>query len=84
MASGGKWWRGKYALPQHASDLVRQFFLIVNDRKMPLREIAKEAGLSYATIQAWQGKNNPNIIIFQAALNVLGYELCIRKRETPA
>lgn len=76
----GTRWRGKLPIPQHAHPLVRQFFAEANAQQTTLSEIADRAGQRRGTISDWRYRRNPTIASFEAALNVLDLELCIRPR----
>lgn len=72
-------WRGRIKAPATCHPLVRQFITTANDQMTTLQEIADRAGVSRVAISDWRNSRNPSIVTFNAALNVLGFELCIRK-----
>jgi len=79
----GTRWRGKLPLPSHSHPLVRQFIGELNAQMTTIRECATRAGLGPKTVCDWRYRTNPNLANFDAALNVLGLELCIRPRREP-
>lgn len=49
---------------------------------MSMRALARKSGVSFQALSKWeQGGRGPLLLNFEAALNTLGYELCIKKRE---
>lgn len=77
-------WRGKLPIPAHAHPLVREFFGHLNREMTTMQEVSERAGLQRMTISGWGRDRTPNIVTFEAALNVLDLELCIRPRKVPA
>lgn len=77
-------WRGKLPIPAHAHPLVREFFGHLNREMTTMQEVSERAGLRRMTISGWGRSRTPNIATFEAALNVLDLELCIRPRKVPA
>jgi len=61
--------------------IIREF---VNDTKLTMSEVAREAGISKAWISRLTNDANPNMSIETAAklLDVAGYELIIKKITT--
>ncbi|MBV5269020.1 MAG: helix-turn-helix transcriptional regulator [Afipia sp.] len=78
---GSARWRGKLPVPQKAHPLVRQFVDHANEQKTTIKEIATRAGMRRSTIGSWFHKSAPSVVMLEAALNVLGLELCIRKKR---
>lgn len=77
----GTRWRGKLPVPPHAHPLVRQLVEILNDEDTTLTEVAERAGMRRGTISDWRYRRQPTLSAFDAALNVLDYELVIRKKR---
>lgn len=77
----GTRWRGKIPIPPHCHPFVRELIVIANEQQTTMREIATRAGLRECTIGNWRYKCKPGLEGLQAALNVLGYELHIRKQR---
>lgn len=78
----GTRWRGKLPVPHHTHPLVRQLFKEMNREMTTLTEVADRAGIRRGTISEWRYRYTPRVSDLDAALNVLGLELCIRpKRE---
>ncbi len=72
---------GEIPIPAHAHPLVRQFVQAMNSQKKTMREVARKAGLEENTVYSWRYRQNPKIENFEAAVNALGYELCLRERQ---
>lgn len=53
--------------------------LISRERWQPVF-LYREAGVGYGTITHWRSGMTPNLANFDAILNAMGYELCIRRR----
>ena len=78
----GTRWRGKLPIPHHTHPLVRRLFREMNREMTTLTEVAERAGMPRSTISEWRYRYTPRVSDLDAALNVLGLELCIRpKRE---
>ena len=77
MTSGG-FYREQKSYP-HAHPLVRQFFEIAHRQGKSLQRIADVAGLSRASLHYWGVRGHPSIGNFEAAANVLGYEIVLQK-----
>lgn len=78
----GTRWRGQLPVPSSAHPLVRRFFEILNEDMTVISEVAERAGLQPSCISNWRYRRNPMLPNFEAALNVLGYELKIVRRRT--
>lgn len=79
----GTRWRGKLPVPKHSHPLVRRLFRQINIEQATLTEVAARSGLRRATLSDWRYRREPTLSNFNAALNVMGLELCIReKKET--
>lgn len=74
-------WRGKLPIPARAHPLVRSLFEYANAEKTTMTEIADRSGIPRGTLSGWRYSVTPNIASLEAALNVLGLELCVRKRR---
>ena len=68
----------------HAHPLVRRFFEIAEGQQIGITDIAERAGLGIATVSKWRNRHTPTVAAFEAALNVVGYELRIVPRTDPA
>lgn len=79
----GTRWRGKLDVPERCHPLVRTFFDAANEQQTTMHEIAVRAGFCRDTLSSWRGQHNPTIANFEAALNVLDLELCIKPRMVP-
>ena len=72
---------GKLQIPTNAHRLIKRLSEIVNDEMTTLSELAARAGVSNKTICDWRHRTNPKIDDLDAVLNVMDYELVIRKRK---
>lgn len=77
-------WRGRIKAGPHCHPLVVAFIAEANKQMTTLQEIAERAGVSRVAISDWRNNRNPSIVTFNAALNVLGLELCIRRIRAEA
>lgn len=77
-------WRGCLPIPEHVHPLVREFFQRLNAELTTMGEVAERAGMSRKGISDWRTNKSPQLVTFEAALNVLDLELCIRPRKVPA
>jgi hypothetical protein len=73
---------GKLSIPEKAHPMVRELYKVANAERAKMKEMASKAGVPYGTIQNWRVNSIPTVSTLEAMFNVLGYELCIRKRET--
>ena len=54
-------------------------------RKLGLKRMAKICGVAPVTIQRWNtGKSAGNLYVFAQALDKLGYEITVRRKEDAA
>lgn len=61
--------------------LVREFLNLTHRERISDKDIAGRAGLGKDTIKDWRYRTTPNLCLFEAALNVLGYRLTIVKMK---
>jgi hypothetical protein len=73
-------WTRPLKTPKHAHPLVRKLIDILNAEQTTLLEVAERAGICDGTITSWSRRHMPYLDTFEAALNVLDYELIVRKR----
>lgn len=73
--------RGQISIVAHAHPLVRQFIQEMNKQQATFAEVSERAGVGIDTLRFWQTRHMPRLDLFEAALNVLGLELCIRHRR---
>jgi hypothetical protein len=71
--------RGRMSVPKHAHPAVRKLFAEMNRQRTTIDEVAERSGLSTAGISEWRYRRMPKIDTLEAALNVLGFELCVRE-----
>lgn len=74
-------WRGKIPVPANTHPLVKRFIRECNEQQTTINEVASRAGVHRGTVSDWRYRFNPSLPIFEAALNVLDLELCIRRRK---
>jgi hypothetical protein len=74
--------RGEIAIAPHAHPLVREFLAAMNEQQTTFAEIAERSRVGVDTMRFWQKRHMPRLDLFEAALNTLDLELCIRKRRT--
>lgn len=79
----GTRWRGKLPIPRHIHPLVRSLFAEMNAQQTTLTEVADRAGIRRGTISDWRYRYTPRVSDLDAALNVLGLELYVRRRKNP-
>jgi hypothetical protein len=78
--------RRRLPLPAHAHPLVRQFFETLAASELRQYQVAAAAGIGTNTVSGWK-VNSPQLVTFEAALNVLGYRLAVvplAEPEAPA
>ncbi len=76
----------RYATPvvlptQHSHPLVRKLFEEAHRQRLPQKTWAVRAGLSHDTLKDWKTRSSPRLVNIEAAANVLGFELVLRRRE---
>lgn len=69
--------RGKITIPDHAHPLVRRLIAEMNEQQTTFAEVSARSNVGVDTIRFWAGRHMPRLDTFEAALNVLGYELKI-------
>lgn len=78
---GAERWAGKLNIPEHSHPLVRQLFEIMNREKTMIKELADCSGVRRAAISDWRYRRTPNLTTFEAVLNALDHELCIKRKS---
>ena len=73
--------RGEIVIAPHAHPLVRRFLVEMNKQRTTFREVALRSNVGVDTMRFWQNRHMPRLDVFEAALNVLDLELCIRARR---
>lgn len=71
--------------PPGTPSLVRQFFALAHAERMGIQDIADRAGYNAETIKHWKLPHSPRLPLvttLQDCLQVLGYELVIRRVGT--
>ncbi len=74
-------WAGKLAIPKHAPPLVREFFQLLNDNKLLIKDAVDGTDVSRVTVSDWRYRHAPLLGNFEAVLHNLGYELRIVERD---
>jgi hypothetical protein len=67
-----------------AHPLARRLFEIAADEKTAITDIADRSGVSLATLVKWKYRHAPTVVALEAALNVLGCTLAIRRKGDDA
>ncbi len=75
----------RYATPvvlptQHSHPLVRKLFEEAHRQRLPQKTWSERAGLSHDTLRDWKKRHSPHLLSLEAAANVLGFELVLRRR----
>lgn len=73
--------RGQISLPAHAHPLVRRFISELNEQQTTFAEVAARANVGVDTMRFWRWRHMPRLDVFEAALNAIDLELCIRPRR---
>jgi hypothetical protein len=72
----------KKPCPQNINPLIKRLFELAHEQRIALLDVEEKAGLGHATMVKWKNSRKPQLENFEAALNVLGYELkIVRKRD---
>jgi len=73
----------KYGLPTptNKDPLILQLTNIINNSKLSSTQICLEAGVGTSSISTWTTRSSPSIQNFSSVLEVLGYQLVVRKRR---
>ena len=73
--------RGRIKIAPNAHPLVRLFFAAMNEQQTTFAELAGRTHVAIDTMRFWQCRHMPRLDLFEAALNALDLELCIRRRS---
>ena len=73
--------RPKIPVSAHAHPLAKRLFEIADSQHTALTDIAHRSGLGLATLVKWKYRHAPTVAALQAALNVLGYELRVVRKN---
>ncbi len=73
--------RGRIKIAEGAHPCVRRFMEQMNEQQTTFREVSDRSGVGVDTLRFWQTRHMPRVDLLDAALNVLGLELCIRKKR---
>jgi hypothetical protein len=68
----------EHRLPKGRHRLIREFCDLIETERWSAAYICREAGIAKGSINRWRAQTVPVISSFEAALNVMGYELTIR------
>jgi|GEM_PF-2414512 len=71
----------KKSIPANLHPLMKTFFKIADESERTAYSIAEDAGVASQIMRLWYKNQKPRIDNLDACLNVLGYELVIRKIE---
>lgn len=64
---------------KHAHPLVKRLLELMHEQRCTVLDMSERAGMTRTTITKWKTRFNPQLSMLEACLNVLGYELYIRK-----
>lgn len=78
----GTRWRGQLPIPAKAHPFVRILIQEANEQQTVLSEIGSQSGVAPQTISGWRYRSEPSLCNLEAALQVLGLELCVRDKDT--
>ena len=67
-------------VPSRGLPLVRLLFDLINQENVALSTVSKRSGVSVSTISDWRWRRSPSVTNLEAVLNVMGYELSIRRK----
>ncbi len=74
--------RGRVKIAPHAHPLVRLFVAEMNEQQTTFAELARRTAVGVDTMRFWQTRHAPRLDLFDAVLNALDLELCIRRRRS--
>lgn len=58
--------------------IIQQLFELIDADPRTYREISRLAGINHRALGTWKsGRNRPRLMMVEAVLNVLGYELWV-------
>ena len=69
----------RMTIPKHAHPFVRRLYEEMNFQKANPRDVEERAGLGRLTINQWRTCRSPDIHCLEAALNVMGLGLEVRR-----
>lgn len=67
--------------PIRANPLVAQMFNEMHLQRIGVLDLSDRSGVNVNTLKDWRTRTNPNIVNFNACLNVLGLELKVCKMK---
>jgi hypothetical protein len=76
--------RGGIKIAPNAHPCVRRFMEELNEQQTTFAEVAERSSVGVDTMRFWQTRHMPRVDLLDAALNVLGLELCVRKQKVSA
>jgi transcriptional regulator with XRE-family HTH domain len=59
--------------------VVRRFYELAFEQRMTLADISERSGMNKNTMHNWRYISTPRVSDINAALNVLGYEVTVRR-----
>lgn len=75
-------WRGpKFKIPKGVDPIVRFLFEEMHRQQCTDDAMTKRVGMSTNSIGKWRKDGQPRVGNLQACLNVLGYELTVRRKK---
>lgn len=67
----------------HAHPLVQWLFKEMHRQQIGTLDLTERAGLSKHTLRDWTRRHNPSLMLLEAALGVVGYQLVLTKKPEP-
>jgi hypothetical protein len=63
----------------NGSRVVRDFFKIVDEQHESLKKVSELTGINRNTMTSWRNRTMPKVDTIEAALNVVGYTMIIKR-----
>jgi hypothetical protein len=73
--------RGRARVPERAHPAVKVFVTEMNAQEKTFYEVSRFSGVAVDTLRFWGFRHMPRVDLLDAALDVLGYELCVREKN---
>ena len=68
-------------VPERVHPLVRRLFELMREEQIGVLDMAARSGMNKNTLRDWRTRTVPIVTNLDACLNVVGYELCIRRKK---
>ena len=66
---------------QSCVPLIKHLAEIIKKERFSIPDICQEAGVNNSTLHNWFSRHSPSVNNLNSVLNVMGYELVIRKKN---